>query len=445
MKPLYLILPEAREMAKETGSQVLEGKRSSPFEYRAINKAGEARWVLAYITTVQYRGKLATLGSRVDITERKQAEEALQQSEEKYRLLVSNIPEIVWTIDSKGNVIFVSPDAETITGYPLESLYKEGFRIWSAHTHPDDLPGAREAIKSLFERQIPLDLECRVKRKDSQWIWVHHRAAGTYQKDGIQYADGVSSDITERKKAEEILVQSVAALARTAELRRSRQRLVTAEESIRRDIAQQLHGSVQNRLIVLLLRLTELERTLQKEGPSAELTDICQKLEELLENHVRPISHRLYPSILRRGLVPALQSLGDQFETVTTVEMKFDETLIQRERDDRQFIPEPVRLAAYRIAEEALTNVAKHAKASGVTIELDLPAEGQLRLTVRDNGRGFDLASTSGSLGMLMMHDYAEIVSGDCVIRSAPGEGTEITATFTFAGPVAEPQEKASS
>jgi signal transduction histidine kinase len=213
---------------------------------------------------------------------------------------------------------------------------------------------------------------------------------------------------------------------------------------VRRDIAQQIHGSVQNRLIILLHRLTELERKAPPGELAQEIRDLRQKLNELIDNQVRPISHRLYPSILRRGLVAALQSLGDQFELSLNIEMELDEELMRRERLNPQMISEGVRLAAYRIAEEALTNVVKHTKASKITIGLKLlPNEG-LCLTLRDNGQGFEPKSISGGRGLLMMQDYAEVGGGKCTIRSAPGEGTEVAALLPLSGPGAGHPEKAS-
>jgi len=248
--------------------------------------------------------------------------------------------------------------------------------------------------------------------------------------------------ITERKQAEEARVEKAAALATAEELRRSRQRIVTAQESLRREIAQHLHGSVQNRLVVLLHQLAELERAASSRELNEELGNLRQKLTGLLETHIRPIAQQLYPSILRRGLVPALQSLGDQFEAVLAIEMQLHEGLMRQERDNSSLIPEPVRLVAYRIAEETLTNVVKHAKASRVTLELEVSPEGSLRLTVRDNGQGFDMESTSSGLGIPIMQDYAELIGGKCLICSAPGEGTEVTATLPLAGSGAEHLER---
>jgi signal transduction histidine kinase len=142
-------------------------------------------------------------------------------------------------------------------------------------------------------------------------------------------------------------------------------------------------------------------------------------------------------------LVAALQSLGDQFETTLEIEMEMDKELMQEERTNPQLIAEQVRLAAYRIAEEALTNVVKHTKSSKVAIGLRQPAKEWLCLTLRDNAQGFDVPSALGGRGIMMMQDYAEVVGGRCVIRSTPGEGTEVMALLPLSGPGAERPEKA--
>jgi signal transduction histidine kinase len=127
-----------------------------------------------------------------------------------------------------------------------------------------------------------------------------------------------------------------------------------------------------------------------------------------------------------------------------SIETELDEEIVRRERTNPQLISEQVRLAAYRIAEEALTNVVKHTKASKVNIWLRLLDGDWLCLTLRDNAQGFDLENTSGGRGLLMMQDYAEVVGGKCIVQSAPGEGTEVTAILPLSGPGAERPEKVS-
>jgi len=240
----------------------------------------------------------------------------------------------------------------------------------------------------------------------------------------------LSTEINLRQQAQRELAEQAAALARADEMQRSRQRIVSAQESLRKEIAQLLHGSVQNRLIFLVLRLKQLEATAEPKGVALELTDLREKFEELLEQEIRSIVHQLYPYILRRGFVPALQSMGDQIESVISIEMDLDQELVRKERADRSLIPEQAKLAAYRIAEEALTNVVKHANASKVSVRLETPFGGWFRLTVQDDGQGFAVEESLEGMGIVGMRDYAEAIGGECVILGAPGKGTQVTATL---------------
>jgi len=240
----------------------------------------------------------------------------------------------------------------------------------------------------------------------------------------------LSTEINLRQQAQRELAEQAAALARADEMQRSRQRIVSAQESLRKEIAQLLHGSVQNRLIFLVLRLKQLEATAEPKGVALELTDLREKFEELLEQEIRSIVHQLYPYILRRGFVPALQSLGDQIESVISIEMDLDQELARKERADRSLIPEQAKLAAYRIAEEALTNVVKHANASKVSVRLETPFGGWFRLTVQDDGQAFAVEESLEGMGIVGMRDYAEAIGGECVILGAPGKGTQVTATL---------------
>jgi len=240
----------------------------------------------------------------------------------------------------------------------------------------------------------------------------------------------LSTEINLRQQTQREVAEQAAALARADEMQRSRQRIVSAQESLRKEIAQQLHGSVQNRLIFLVLRLKQLEATAEPKGVALELADLREKFEELLEQEIRSIVHQLYPYILRRGFVPALRSLGDQIESVISIEMDLDEELVRKERADRNLIPEQAKLAAYRIAEEALTNMVKHANASKISVRLETPFGGWFRLTVQDDGQGFAVEESSEGMGIVGIRDYAEAIGGECVILGAPGKGTQVTATL---------------
>src|SRR5690606_28226401 len=165
-----------------------------------------------------------------------------------------------------------------------------------------------------------------------------------------------------------------------------------------------------------------------------QMSGVIEQLDDLIQNDITSLSHRLYPSILRRRIVPAIQSLSDHFEVSFEIRLDLSDHIVQTERMNRELLPESVKLAAYRIAEDALTNVVKHAAATTVTIQLDMPNPEHLRLSVTDNGKGFDVAQSGRGLGIEAMHDYAGAVGGELTVVSAPNQGTTVTAVLPVAG-----------
>ena len=236
-----------------------------------------------------------------------------------------------------------------------------------------------------------------------------------------------------RKATEEALLRQGVALARVEELQRSRQRLIAVQERVRRETSTQLHEGVQEKLSILKGNLQELLKGTSSVSETTQLLgEVIDGLSQVIERQVSVLVRQLYPPTLRDGLVPTFLSFRDQFKAEPAIEIELDEELMRREKTDRNAVAEPVKLAVYRIAEEALTNVVAHAKASKVNVRLAVSREGWLRLTVRDDGRGFDAKSAPGRLGMATMHDYADAAGGKCAVNSAPGAGTEVTAVLPF-------------
>ena len=246
-----------------------------------------------------------------------------------------------------------------------------------------------------------------------------------------------------RKVAEEAMLRQGLAVAKAEGLQRSRQRLIAVQECVRRDIATQLQDGVQQKLLLLQGQLQEVLKCLSASPKTSWLVrQVIDGLSQVSERQVGMLSRRLYPATLSRGLLPTLQSLGDRFEGDLAIELELDEMFMGREPADRSSVPEQLGLAVYRIAEEALTNAVKHAQASQVTVRLDPPQAGWLRLTVRDDGPGFDVASALRGLGMAAMQDYAKAAGGECVVHSIPGKGTVVTAILPLVRPDAAQREQ---
>jgi PAS domain S-box-containing protein len=138
-----------------------------------------------------------------DITQRKQSEQALRASEEKYRSLIDNIPDVIWTADSNRDLVYISGNAVKVLGYSLEELL--GGQLWLNQIHPEDVVRVGQAYQKLFSDGEKFDVEYRICRKDGGWIWLHNRALTTRPREGIMCADGIFLDITQRRQTEAAL------------------------------------------------------------------------------------------------------------------------------------------------------------------------------------------------------------------------------------------------
>jgi len=174
------------------------GKLSEEFNRMATALSNKETQLREYTTQLETSNKEL----ETEIAERKRTEETLRQSEEKYRTLVTNIPDITWTTDSEGNTTFISPSVVNVYGYTSEDIYAD-HELWLGRIHPDEIDRVMKAFQALFTENKKFDIEYRVQRKDGFWVWLHDRSMNTYEKEGKRYADGVFSDITERKRAEE--------------------------------------------------------------------------------------------------------------------------------------------------------------------------------------------------------------------------------------------------
>ncbi len=149
--------------------------------------------------------------------QRKHAEEAQRASEEKYRSLITNIPDVTWTCDSQGRCVFISPNVRKVLGYTEDEIYQNP-QHWFESLHPEEAAGVRAAYVALFSQSAIFDMNYRVKSKAGAWLWLHERAVATYEKGGALYADGVFSDITTQRAVEEALQQSEEHLRRAQKL-----------------------------------------------------------------------------------------------------------------------------------------------------------------------------------------------------------------------------------
>jgi len=160
------------------------------------------------------------------------------------------------------------------------------------------------------------------------------------------------------------------------------------------------------------------------------ITRTAHLLDEINQREIRSVVQRLHPSLIRMSLQASLRSLADQFHKSFYVELHFDVSDPSKEELWQGGLPEELRLAIYRVAEEALSNVLKHAKANRVALRLDNPSADRVMMTIQDNGCGFDVKATPPGFGILSMQDYCGAVGGTLEIKSNTGEITTIVASF---------------
>ena len=205
------------------------------------------------------------------------------------------------------------------------------------------------------------------------------------------------------------------------DLQSSRHLVERLHERQRRQVAEFLHGRVQGRLTMAQYKLENALRKLrgQAHPESTLLEEVLREVEDVREQDIRRASHLLHPSIIASGLVPAVRALAAQHDGELEITVRVDPALADLDLraaldpEEAGRFPESIRICAYRIAEEALSNVLKHAAARRVTIDVGLAESGALRMVIADDGKGFDPASaaSSGHYGLRMMKDRSDMMN----------------------------------
>jgi len=479
-----------------------------------------------------------------DITERKQAQEAVQASEERFRQLADHINEVFWMSNvDRSKIIYVSPAYEEIWGQPRSNLYHSP-QSWTEAIHSDDRDRVSENAK---KRQVAGDYDeiYRIIRPDGSIRWIHDRAFPIRDASGNIYRIvGTADDITKRKQAWDSLGESEArkqaimqaaldgivtidhegrmielnsaaekmfALSQSkligenvielipasfkpwfrnglanafagdkgpihgsriempalradgshfsaeftispitlaghpmftfyirditkreraeAELRSLPQRIIKAQEAERSRIAQELHDGINQLVASVKMRLRKVEGSLPDLKPAArEILRRCDDLLVKVLEENRRIAHNLRPTELDNlGLAAACSSLCSQVQLRTN--LQFQCRLISPARR----LPPGVELNLFRIVQEAINNIEKHARAKSVKLEIRVRG-GTVFLKIQDDGQGFETivpergGKTRRGLGLTNMRERALSLGGTCEIISQPGRGATILA-----------------
>jgi len=205
--PVDYIHPDDREVVRKKAIKSLKGKSSDAYEYRFTRKNGEVMWILEMVTSITYKGELAALGSFMDITERKKIEEAIHQSEERYRNILESIQEGYFELDLAGNYTFANGANGRFLGYTKEELVGMNFR---QHTDEENAKKLYQPYRELYRTGKPIEtLEVESIRKDGTKVIYETSVSLIRDSEGKPIGfRGVSRDATDRNKMEEALRQS---------------------------------------------------------------------------------------------------------------------------------------------------------------------------------------------------------------------------------------------
>jgi two-component system sensor histidine kinase UhpB len=365
----------------------------------------------------------ANLALQAQIVERKRVETALRESETRFRLAMEATRDGLWDWNTQTDETYLSPGYYRMLGYePDECAMTIG--TWLDHIHPEDRDEALRANHDCIDNHVAaFEVEFRMRTKGGDWRWIlsRGRAVARDAQGRAVRLIGTHVDITERKRVEATLRRNRQDLVR---LSHDREKLLEDE---RARISSHLHDEIGQSLTFLLLQLARIEKRIQGIDPAlgAEVQETCDQAKRLMES-VRATARSLRPiSIEHDGLIPAIRTCVAEFERASGVACRLECRL-----HDVAISP-PVATTLYRIVQEALTNVARHANASRCDIRLTALKD-EIELRIHDNGQGGEASALRGhqSLGVVGMRERAAALGGKLHVRNGLKAGVVVSASF---------------
>jgi PAS domain S-box-containing protein len=346
-----------------------------------------------------------------DITERKRSEEALRESEERFRLAAQAAKMYAYEWDVQTDKVVRSEEYVNVLGCSYQQKELTRQQVLAA-IHPDDLALFIDSVDQLTPENSTSQVSHRLLRPDGSVVWLEKSARGFFDEQGtLQRIIGMVANITERKLTEAAL----ASLSR---------KLIDAQEQERSRIARELHDDIGQRLALLAIKLAQLQQSPPNSSELPSRIGELRKQTSEIAADIQSLSHELHSSRLQYlGIAAAMRGFCREFGEQQKVEIgcKIHDLPVPLSPD--------ISLCFFRVLQEALQNSAKHSGVRYFEVEM-WGTSGEIHLAVSDSGAGFDInaAKARRGLGLISMEERLRLVGGELSINSQPQHGTTIHA-----------------
>ena len=409
-------LPKALKSLEEI---TRTGRQKKPDEYKLRRKDGNTIWVETEGSLIYKDGKpFAVQGIARDITEKKMAEDALRESEEKFRTLAEKSPNMIF-INKIGKIVYANIQCEEVMGYKREEFYSPDFDFFRLIA-PDFL----EKTKSFYSQHIkgkevrPYEYALMTKSGKRIESLITTRLINY---EGDKAILGIITDITERKKAETALGKS------REQLRNLAAHLQSIREEERAFIAREIHDELGQNLTALKMDLSWLDKKFPKE--QSLLLKKTKAMSQLIDSTIQVVqrlSAELRPGLLDDlGLIAAMEWQAEEFQKRTGIACELSVSSQEINLDQERST------AIFRIFQETLTNITRHASAKKVRVNLAKKGP-KLELTIKDNGKGISRQKISDpkSLGLIGIKERVHFLGGEIEIKGIRDKGTTVTVSI---------------
>jgi len=415
---LEFIHPDDREMVLKNYKLRVQGiELPQWYTFRLLNKGSDFLWIEISGRKIEWNGKGATINTFIEVTDRKKLTDDLKESEEKFRLIAENTSDGILSLDAEGKMIYASPSyfkhfsGKIGSNISSETIYE--------NIHPEDRD---EVFKNIFEaiklKKQFLTYTYRAKSAENKYIWREDNANFSYDQQGNNLSSYViCRDITERKIAENEKneLEMMRQLCKYTEKARADERLA---------ISRDLHDDIGQLLTAIKFDLALTKKRITDSKTSSQITAIDAYVDNTIKT-VQRLTSELRPDIIENvDIVEALKLWSNDFMARYGIE-------ILLRVDDKIKVSKEASSVVFRIFQESLTNIARHAKASAVDV-LFIKMLDSFELRISDNGIGISKAEIESktAYGLMGMKERAASIGGSVEITKKKSEGTIVKLVF---------------